>query len=458
MGSVMVANSIATFDSHDIADYDALFDELFPICRSITGPGFRDSLKIFSRYMAMDTEHIPSGTEVFDWVTPPEWIIRSGSLTGPDGKTVLDFADDNLSIVNYSAPIDQELDLEDLQPHLHSIPDQPALTPYVTSYYQRRWGFCLSHSQRETLEPGRYHARIDSQFTDGEVCWGRAVIPGETKRLVLLSSYLCHPSLANNELSGPLVLLGLYHRIQNWPNRRFSYEFILNPETIGSLCVLHRHHERLSRDLHSGLVLTCLGGPQDSLSVKLSRQGGSRMDRLAKNFSEMSPAAWQVRPFDPTSGSDERQYCSPGFNMPVLQIARTVYGDYPEYHTSGDTKALMGIDRIVDAVDRIERLLKTHEASDPPRNLSPYGEPQLGQRGLYPSVNSPLSWGWSSDDTMDHREVLKHILWVLNLADGTHDLADIAKQVGCSADKLVPVIQRLTEHGLLALDPLDEDV
>ncbi len=438
------------FDSRSQADYSALFDALFPLCRSITGPGLLDSLELFQRYMPLEVESVATGTRVFDWEAPPEWRIRSARLTGPDGRTIVDFADSNLHVVSYSEPVRATLPLEELQPHLHSLPDQPELVPYVTSYYRRNWGFCLPHRVRAALPPGEYDVEIDSDFVDGGVPFAWCDLPGDSRRLVQLSSYLCHPSLANNELSGPLVLLGLYHRIAGWDRRRHSYRFLLNPETIGSLCYLHRHHEDLTGRLVGGLVLTCLGGPNTTLSIKRSRQEDTRIDRLADHLARHDPERWRVRSFDPTGGSDERQFCAPGFNLPIAQAARTIYAEYDAYHTSGDDKAFMDIARIVDSVDRLEGFLRAFDAGGTYLNEAPYGEPQLGRRGLYPSVNSPRTWGLSDDDTQDEREILNSVLTILSYADGTNDLVAIAERRGVPVTDLIPIARRLEEAGLLA--------
>lgn len=440
---------MSLFDSRDPSHYSDLYDELFPICRSITGPGIRTSMEILQRHIPLEFDGVASGTEVFDWTVPKEWSVEEARLTGPDGETVVDFRNSNLHVVNFSVPVDRELELEDLQPHLHSIETNPDVIPYVTSYYDENWGFCLTHRQREALKPGRYHARIVSKHTPGKLMFGHCALPGRSDRLVLLTSYLCHPSLANNELSGPLVLLGLYHRIKAWPSRRLSYRFVLTPETIGSLCYLYKFGESLKQQVDAGLVLTCLGGPSGSLSYKTSRRENSSFDRLVRHFQRYEPDAWHVRPFTPTSGSDERQYCSPGFNLPVGQMARTVYGDYSHYHTSGDDKEFMTIQAIVDSVDRLERMLKVHEAAGRFINLKPYGEPQLGRRGLYPNLNSPNTWAKSDDETVDGRTVLGRIQTILCYSDGDTDMLDIADRAGCKLDDLVPLITRLESEGLI---------
>ena len=439
------------FDSRSQADYSALFDELFPLCRSITGPGLMDSLELFQRHMPLEVESVASGTRVFDWEAPPEWRIRAARLTGPDGETVVDFADSTLHVVSYSEPVRATLPLEELQPHLHSLPGQPDLVPYVTSYYRRDWGFCLPHRRRAALAPGDYTVEIDSEFADGGVPFAWCDLPGDSDRLVQLSSYLCHPGLANNELSGPLVLLGLYGRIAGWERRRHSYRFLLNPETIGSLCYLHRHHEDLAERLVAGLVLTCLGGPKTPLSIKRSRREDSRIDRLADHFARHDPERWRVRPFDPTGGSDERQFCAPGFDLAVAQAARTIYAEYAEYHTSGDDKAFMDVAQIVESVDRLEAFLRAFDEAGLFVNQAPYGEPQLGRRGLYPSVNSPLTWGLSDDTTMDQREILNSVLTLLSYADGSRDLVAIADKRGVPVADLIPIARRLESAGLLAV-------
>jgi aminopeptidase-like protein len=442
---------VTTDTTYDHAFYSQLFDRLFPITRSITGPGLRESLAIFGEQMPLRMDGVASGTQVFDWTTPPEWALDRATLIGPDGEVIADTDRSNLHVVNYSVPIEAELSLEDLQPYLHSIPAHPHLIPYVTSYYHDRWGFCLSDNVRSQLKPGNYKVSIATKKYPGEVSFADSVLKGESEQEFLLSSYLCHPSMANNELSGPLVLLGLYDRISRWKRRRLTYRFVLLPETIGSLCYLWKHGDTLKERLVGGLVLTCLGGPNTLLNYKTSRRENTDLDDLVKSLG--ADGGFAIRPFTPTSGSDERQYCSAGFNLPVGQMARTVYGQYVEYHTSGDDKDLMGIDRIVDAVDRIEAVLKLHEISGRFKNLAPYGEPQLGRRNLYPSVNSPLNRTKSSDSVLDNRTALNRILTVLNYSDGEHRMLDIARRLECDLVDLEPIIERLEEEKLLELAP-----
>ena len=436
--------------ARELALVDETFDRLFPICRSITGPGLRESLEILGEHLPLSVESVASGTEVFDWKIPPEWRLREAWVEDPTGARLADFRQSNLHVVNYSAPVDRELPLEELRPHLHSIPELPDAVPYVTSYYQRNWGFCLPHRTVERLPEGTYRAHVDSEFVPGTLDIGQAVLAGESEREVLVSSYLCHPSLANNELSGPLVLMLLYRRIARWPRRRFSYRFLLNPETIGSIVFLWKHGDELRQTLRAGIVLTCLGGPSGSLSYKTTRRETADLDLLVDHLNAFDGAGIRKRPFTPVSGSDERQFCSPGFDLPVAQLARTVYGEYDGYHNSLDTKEFMGIERLVESADAIERLLLAFEQAGRFLNQNPHGEPQLGRRDLYPNVNRRETWSRSSDTMLDEREFLNAALTVLNYSDGRHSMIDIANRLEQPIHRLGPVIERLEEAGLLA--------
>jgi aminopeptidase-like protein len=456
----MISNREPSASDQERVLLDRLFDRLWPLLRSITGPGIEQSLAIVGEHIPLTVEKVPSGTQVFDWIVPDEWHCRSARLTGPDGAVVCDLATSNLHVLNYSAPVDQELTLAELQPHLHSLPALPDAVPYVTSYYNRTWGFCLSDNVRRALPDGRYRARIDSNFVKGGVPFAEAVLKGETEQEILLSSYLCHPSVANNELSGPLALVGLYRRISAWPRRRYTYRFVINPETIGSLCYLSRRAEHLRRTMVAGLVLTCVGGSAAALSYKLSRREDSLLDRLvmhrASNTSDPTGTP-TVRAFSAISGSDERQYCSPGFNLPVGQIARSIYGEYPGYHNSLDDKAFMGIDTVARSIDEIERLLGDLEIAGRFINLAPFGEPQLGRRGLYPNMNSPATRGHSADEVVDGRVFLERLLTVLSYSDGKRDMIWTADRIGCRVGALRPVIERLETSGLLRLGGQADD-
>lgn len=435
---------------------DQAFDDLFPLMRSITGPGIEASLDYFRQFIPLECYKVPTGTQVFDWTVPPEWHFRRARLWGPDGNIICDSSHHTLHVVNYSEAVNGIFSLEELQPHLHSLPHLPEAIPYVTSYYQRNWGFCLSDEVRKHLAPGDYRAEIDAEFKDGGVPFGTCVLEGASSSEIMLTSYLCHPSLANNELSGPLAMLALYRRLKAWPKRRYSYRFVLNPETIGSLCFLSRFGDHLKNNLEAGLILTCVGGDAQTLRYKASRRGVTGLDRLMERLAaglERSGMPVRTEPFVPTGGSDERQYCSPGFNLPVGQIARSVYGaGYIGYHNSLDTKEFMGVDRLVETVDTLEQTLKLLDITGRPVNQSPYGEPQLGKRGLYPNMNSAITRILSNDETEDGRTRLNRILTVLNMADGHTDTLQMADACGCSLSALAPTLETLEAQGLLKFD------
>ena len=431
---------------------DALFDQLFPLCRSITGPGLRKSLEILRARVPLEVEGVETGTQVYDWTIPQEWHIKRAFLKGPDGESYADFDKTNLSVVNYSMPVDRKLPLQELQQHLHSIAALPTAIPYVTSYYKRNWGFCLPHDVRMKMPEGIYHAFIDSAFVNGELNYGHCVVLGETRGEVLITSYLCHPSLANNELSGPLGLVLLYNRISKWKRRRFTYRFLVAPETIGSIAYLSRYGDHLKASTVGGLVLTCLGGKNPSISYKTSRRETSLLDNLVRALKEHEEIVVRIRPFTPQGGSDERQYCSPGFNLPIGQIARDVYGEYEGYHNSLDTKAFMNVQSVIQSVDDIEKMLRAFEYSGVFRNVVPYGEPQLGRRDLYPNINSHNTSSFSSDNMIDERQFLNSVLMILNYSDGTASMLDIAQRCGCAVTRLVPVIDRLESEGLLTYE------
>jgi aminopeptidase-like protein len=408
-------------------------------------------LAIIQEYVPLEIDAVPSGGQVFDWTIPKEWRIRDAYLLGPDGRKYADFKRSNLSVVNYSEPVDTRIGLTELKGHLHSIPSLPGAIPYVTSYYSRYWGFCLPHRTLEQMPDGEYHAYIDSEFVDGNLNYGHYVLSGETSQEVLLSSYLCHPSLANNELSGPLVLLLLYRRIVGWKRRRFTYRFILCPETIGSITYLAQHGATLKKNVISGLVLTCLGGRGSLLSYKMSRMGTSLIDKTVLHGKRHGMVDVRVRPFTPTGGSDERQYCSPGFNLPVGQMARAVYGEYDGYHNSLDTKDFMDLSTLIDSANQLEGVLQALEYAGYFINLKPYGEVQLGRRNLYPNINSDDTRSLSTDQKMDNRTQLNNILMILNYCDGNHSMIDIAEMCGISVQKIAPFVDLLEHEKLLTL-------
>ncbi len=427
---------------------EKLFDALYPICRSITGEGLRKSLNIISKYIPLEILNFKTGQKVLNWEIPEEWIIKDAWIKNENGEKILDFKNNNLHVVNYSAPINKKTELEELKQHIHTKPNLPNAIPYAISYYKKRWGFCMEHAKFEGLKEEKYHVFIDSEFIDGELNLGHTLLKGESEKEILISSYLCHPSMANNELSGPVVLTFLYNRISKWEKRNFAYRFVLNPETIGSIAYLSKFGDELIKNMYSGIILTCLGGDMN-LSYKKSRMGGSPIDGLTAHLFDTNTINGAMRGFTPISGSDERQYCSPGFNLPVGQFAKLVYGSYKEYHSSLDTKELMGIENLQKSLDEIELILKINEYNGYYINLYPYGEIKLDEYDLYPDMNSPSNRKYSNNTSIDGRKQLNYILMILNYSDGQHTLLDIAKKCNCSILDLVEIIDKLKEKSVI---------
>ena len=428
-----------------------IFDKLFPICRSITGHGYRRSLNILSKYICLKKLHYPSGKKIFDWVIPKEWIIKDAYIKeikeNGAKKKIVDFKKNNLHVLNYSAPVNKVMNLNELNQHLYSLNKYPKVIPYVTSYYKKNFGFCIQHSQRKKLKDSTYKVVIKSKFIDGSIVNGLAELKGRTEKIILITSYLCHPSMANNELSGPLVLLGLYEKIKKWKNRQYNYHFLINPETIGSICHLYTYKSVLKKNLDSGLVLTCLGGNKNKLSYKKSRFGNSGLDKLFINLNANKKVF--LREFDPTSGSDERQYCSSELNLPVGQIARTTYGQYYQYHTSADNKKFMKISQLVKSIDEIEKILKCYDDLIPLKRFMPYCEIQLGKRDLYPNINSHENRYKSSDYLNDRRDQLKIMQYILSYADGKNNIIDISNVSGFDIFKIRKVLNICIEQKLI---------
>ena len=415
-------------EMHDLAA------ELFPICRSITGPGVRQTLAIIQDYLPIQVHEVPSGTTVFDWTIPREWSIRDAYIQGPDGEKVVDFRESNLHVVNYSVPVDEVLSLDELQPHLHSLPDQPDAVPYLTSYYQDRWGFCLTHRRREQLPNGEYRVVIDSDLRDGSLSFADLVIPGELDGEVLLSTYVCHPSMANNELSGPVVATALGQWIMQEP-RRYTYRLVFAPETIGALTYLHHHLHHLRTKVVAAFNLTCMGDDR-TYSYLPSRTGDTLADRVA-----LATLSERYAPFNEYSfldrGSDERQYCSPGVDLPMVSVMRTKYGEFPEYHTSLDDLELVTPEGLLGGFSVVRDCLALLERNATYRTTT-IGEPRLSKHGLHSGLGAR-----QADPTV------RELLDILAYADGTRDVIDLSATTQIPIGRLCELVELLSKKGLL---------
>jgi aminopeptidase-like protein len=423
-----VAKSGAVRD--DGAAMMQLIAELYPICRSITGPGLRQTLGILRKSMPLTIHEVPSGTPVLDWMVPQEWTIRGAYISRLDGTRVVDFAAHNLHILQYSRAIDRIVPIEELKEHLHTLPDTPDWIPYRTSYYRDTWGFCLTQRQLDSMTDPAYRVVIDASHEDGSLSYGELLIPGETTAEVLISCHSCHPSLANDNLAGIAVATMLARHLARTP-RRLTWRFVFIPGTIGSLTWLARNEAVVPRIRH-GLVLSCLGDA-GAVTYKQSRRGDAAIDRIVAHVLRHSGDAHRITPFIPY-GYDERQYCSPGFNLPLGCFMRTPNGAYPEYHTSADDLALMRPASLEDSLAKLKQVAAIIEGDALYRSRNPKGEPQLGRRGLYRTMGGLSNAG---HDAMA-------LLWVLNLADGEHTLLDMAErselpfsQIRSAADALL---------------------
>jgi aminopeptidase-like protein len=416
----------------------AMYDlavELFPINRSLTGEGVRQTFAILRDHLPKLSLHeVPSGTPAFDWNVPPEWVIRQANLVDPDGNKTLDFKDNNLHVVGYSTPVDKKLTLDELQEHLYSLPDQPDAIPYITSYYKERWGFCLSHDQRQALKPGEYHAVIDSELKNGSLTYGEWILPGESEQEIFISTYICHPSMANNELSGPVVATHLAKWIRSEP-RRYTYRVIFVPETIGSIVYLSRNLEEMQRKIVAGFNLTCIG--DDRVYSYLESRGENTLaDRAAQHvLGHMHPDYIHYSYLE--RGSDERQYCSPGVDLPVASVMRSKYGEYPEYHTSLDNLDLISPQGLAGGYEVMRTILECLEANRLLR-VTVSCEPQLGKRGLYPTVSTKQSGA-----------MVRDMMNLIAYSDGKRDLLEVAEKIKVPMWELIPIAERLEAEGLL---------
>jgi aminopeptidase-like protein len=412
-----------------------LIQELYPICRSITGEGLRQTLSVLKKLIPLEVRHVASGTEAFDWTVPNEWHIRDAYVENSKGERVIDFQRSNLHVVNYSAPIDRMMSLKELQKNLHTIPEHPDWIPYRTSYYNQNWGFCLSHNDFSHLKEDDYHVVIDSNLTTGYLNYGELIIPGQTDNEFLITTHACHPSLCNDNLSGISLTAYLAKYLLEQP-LRYSYRFLFIPGCIGSIVWLSRNENKVSQ-IKYGLVVTCVGdsGP---FTYKRTRRGNAEIDLAVVNVLKASGREYQIVDFSPY-GYDERNFCSPAFNLPVGSLTRSTFSQYPQYHSSADNFDLVNEENLSGSFEMYLRVIGAIENNRTYLNLCPKGEVQLGKRGLYGKMGG-LQNRPSSE---------LPLLWVLNLSDGNHSLLDICERTALSFDQINYAADILIKNDLL---------
>jgi aminopeptidase-like protein len=417
---------------HDLARALWSFD------RSITGEGVRRTMNLIrDRHLpGLVLHEVPSGTAAFDWTVPQEWAVNDAYLVAPSGRKICEFKKNNLHLVGYSIPVRARMPLAELQGHLYSLPEQPDAIPYVTSYYADRWGFCLTQKERDQLAEGEYEVVVDSRKFDGSLTYAELILPGASDREVFLSTYVCHPSMANNELSGPTVTTFLAKWLQSLPSRRYTYRIVFIPETIGSITYLSRNLDALRERVIAGFNITCVGDDR-AYSFLPSRDGNSYTDRVARHVLGCIAPDYIEYPWS-RRGSDERQYCAPGVDLPVVSMMRTKYGIYPEYHTSlDDLESVVTPAGLQGGYEAIRRTIEAIEHDFKPQ-VAVFGEPQLGKRGLYPTISIKNSG-----------EQVRLMMDVITWSDGKHSLVEIAQLCKAPVWDLYPIVDKLLAHQLL---------
>ncbi|MCF7945120.1 MAG: DUF4910 domain-containing protein [Spirochaetia bacterium] len=417
--------------------------ELFPICRSITGNGFRQSLSIISKHIpGLKIFEVPTGTKCFDWEVPKEWNIKDAYIITPDGKKICQFNKSNLHVVGYSTPVNKYIDFDELQEHLYSLPEQPNAIPYVTSYYKERWGFCISQVERDKLIPGQYKVYIDSELKNGHLTYAELIIPGISEKEIFLSTYLCHPSMANNELSGPVVTTFLAKWLAKQKTRKYTYRIVIIPETIGSITYLSRNYQVMKDKIVAGFNITCVGDDR-AYSFLPSRKGNTLADKVAQHVLKHSHPDFLKYSFL-ERGSDERQYCSPGIDLPICSIMRTKYGCFPEYHTSLDDLNLVTPSGLFGGFRILQKAIECLEINSILCSTV-LCEPQLGKRGLYPTISM-------KNGNLKIREMMNFIAY----CDSNLSNLEIADLINVPLWTIKKTIELLKKEGLLEVKELDK--
>jgi len=415
--------------------YDWAVD-LFPINRSLTGHGVRKTLNYIKDIIPeMNIIEVPSGTKCFDWTVPKEWNCDDGYIIDPDGNKICDFKNNNLHVVGYSTPIDKEIEYEELIEHLYHIEDQPTAIPYITSYYSERWGFCLSSNKFKKLKKGTYKVKINSELKDGNLTYGEIKIKGESEKEIFLSTYVCHPSMANNELSGPVVTTALVNFVKSIKNRKYSYRIVFIPETIGSITYISRNIDEMKKNIIAGFNISCIGDDR-SYSYLSTRYGNTLSDKVSKHILKNID---YVEYSFLDRGSDERQYCSPGVDLPIATICRTKYGAYPEYHTSLDDLTVISPNGLYGGYDKLKKAIELLENNNYYK-VNVLCEPQLGKRGLYPTISTKTSGA-----------IVKNMMNFIAYADGNNDLIDIANIIGVQAEELFEIVEKMKKAELIEI-------
>lgn len=434
-----------TIENRGQAMYD-LADKIFPYCRSITGQGVRDTLADLKEYIGADNGlelkvyEVPCGTKVFDWTVPREWVIRSAYIEDEAGNRIIDMAENNLHVLGYSAPVDRWVDLEELVNYIYTLPDAPDAIPYVTSYYKERFGFCMSENQKQSLKPGKYHMVVDSEFIDGVLNYAEVILKGESEKEIFFSTYFCHPSMANNECSGPVLLAELIRQIAAMPKRKYTYRCVFVPETIGSITYLSTedHLADMQKNMVAGFNLSCVGDNRD-YSIVETRYADTLADKVLKNVlhyrGSYSTYSYLKR------GSDERQYNAPGVELPVVCYCRSKFVEYPEYHTSKDDMTVISPEGFQGSLEVMSEVIEALEHNEY-YMVNVLCDPQLGKRGLYPDTSKRGSWNAVATQTN-----------LIGYADGYNDLIDISNIIGVPVKELIPVVDRLIENELFDILP-----
>ncbi len=427
------------------AMYD-LADKIFPYCRSITGQGVRDTLADLKEYIGADNGpelkvyEVPCGTKVFDWTVPKEWVIRSAYIEDEDGNRIIDMAENNLHVLGYSAPVDRWVELDELVKYIYTLPDAPDAIPYVTSYYKERYGFCMSENQKQSLKPGKYHMVVDSEFIDGVLNYAEVILKGESEKEIFFSSYFCHPSMANNECSGPVLLSELIRQIAAMPNRKYTYRFVFVPETIGSISYLSTgtHLVDMQKNVIAGFNLSCVGDNRD-YSIVETHYADTLADKVLKNVlhyrGKYSTYSYLKR------GSDERQYNAPGVNLPVVCFCRSKFAEYPEYHTSLDNMDLISPEGLQGSLEVMCEVMEALE-NNGYYKINVLCDPQLGKRGLYPDVSKKGCY-----------DAVFSLTNFIAYADGSNDLIDISNIIGVPVRELLDILDKLLDNNLLDVLP-----